>query len=248
MGDFFRQAGSYFLLMTQVFRKPEKSKIFRHQVLIEIEQLGVQSVGIVAFISLFMGAVLAIQGAAQTDNPLFPDYLIGYGTRQSLILEFSPTLICLILAGKIGSRIASEIGTMRVTDQIDALQIMGINPASFLIAPKVFAAMIFFPILITVSIFLGITGGWLSTVFGDVVTPTAFLNGIQMWFVPFDVAYAYIKCICFAFIITTISGFHGYTVSGGAVDVGKSSTSAVVHSSILIIIFNLILTQLLLNY
>jgi phospholipid/cholesterol/gamma-HCH transport system permease protein len=247
MRDFFRHAGQYFLLMLKVFKRPEKNRIFWRQVLVEVDQLGVQSVWIVAFISLFMGAVLAIQTAAQTDNPLYPGYLIGFATRQSVILEFAPTLISLILAGKIGSRITSEIGTMKVTEQIDALQIMGINPASFLIGPKIVAALFSFPVLITISMFLGVFGGYLSTVFGDVVPPTEYLSGIQMWFLPFDVVYAYIKCLFFAFIITTVSGYHGYTVKGGAVDVGKASTQAVVHSSIVIIVFNLILTQLLLG-
>ncbi len=247
MRQFFYHAGRYFLLMTKVFRRPERSRAFWKQVMVDIESLGTDSVGIVAFISVFMGAVLAIQTAAQTDNPLYPGYLIGFAVRQSIILEFAPTMICLILAGKIGSRIASELGTMRVTEQIDALEIMGINPASFLIGPKVAAAVIVFPMLVAISMFLGVLGGWLAAEVAGVVAPEDYLSGIKMWFVPFDVIYAFIKSLVFAVIITTISGYHGYSVQGGAVEVGHKSTKAVVHSSIAIIVFNLLLTQMLLG-
>jgi len=232
--------------MARVMKKPDNWKIFRKNIILEMDYLGISSLGIIAYISIFMGAILAIQTAAQTDNPLYPGYLIGFAVRESILLEFSPTIISLILAGKVGSRVASEIGTMRVTEQIDALEIMGINSANFLIAPKIIASVIINPLLITVSIFLGIIGGWLAALFAGVVNPQEYLQGLQMWFVPFEVVYAIVKTIVFAIIIISVSAYHGYRIKGGAIDVGNASTKAVVYSSILIILFNLILTQLLL--
>ncbi len=238
--------GQYTELMLKILKRPDKGKLFRKQLLQEMDNIGLDSLGIVMIISVFMGAILAIQTAAQTDNPLYPGYLIGFAVRESIILEFSPTIISLILAGKVGSRIASEVGTMRVTEQIDALEIMGVNSANYLIAPKLVAALILLPMLTTVSMFLGITGGLLATYVADIVPPTDYMSGIQMWFVPYEIAYALIKSAAFAIIITTVSGFHGYKIKGGALDVGRASTKAVVSSSILIIFFNLLLTQLLL--
>jgi phospholipid/cholesterol/gamma-HCH transport system permease protein len=241
-----RHFGSYLLLMVQVFRRPDKSKAFWKQLLVEFQSLGVDSLGIVAIISIFMGAVVALQTAFNIDSPLIPAYTVGFTTRQSMILEFSPTVISLILAGKVGSRIASEIGTMRVTEQIDALQIMGVNSANFLIFPKTIAAMLFNPILIVISMFLGIFGGWLACTASGVITSEDYIEGIRVWFDPYTITYALIKTIGFAFLIVSISSYHGYKISGGALEVGRASTKAVVYSSILIIIFNLILTQLLL--
>ncbi len=238
--------GSYLLLMVQVFRRPDKSKAFWKQLLVEFQSLGIDSLGIVAIISVFMGAVVALQTAFNIDSPLIPAYTVGFTTRQSMILEFSPTVISLILAGKVGSRIASEIGTMRVTEQIDALQIMGVNSANFLILPKAVAAMLFNPILIVISMFLGIAGGWLACVASGVISSEAYIEGIRAWFDPYTITYALIKTIVFAFLIVSVSSYHGYRISGGALEVGRASTKAVVYSSILIIIFNLILTQLLL--
>lgn len=238
--------GSYLLLMVQVFRRPDKSKAFWKQLLVEFQSLGIDSLGIVAIISVFMGAVVALQTAFNIDSPLIPAYTVGFTTRQSMILEFSPTVISLILAGKVGSRIASEIGTMRVTEQIDALQIMGVNSANFLILPKAIAAMLFNPILIVISMFLGIAGGWLACVASGVISSEDYIEGIRAWFDPYTITYALIKTIVFAFLIVSVSSYHGYRISGGALEVGRASTKAVVYSSILIIIFNLILTQLLL--
>lgn len=233
--------------MLKVFRRPDKMKVFRRQLLIEINSLGIESLGIVAIISVFMGAVVAIQTAYNIDNPLLPLSLVGFTTRQSVILEFSPTIISLILAGKVGSRIASEIGTMRVTEQIDALEIMGINPANYLIFPKIAAAMIFNPVVIILSMGFGITGGYFVAVFTSLYTPQDYLDGLRLDFEGFTIAYATIKTIIFAYLITSIAGFEGFTVKGGAIEVGASSTRAVVWSSIMIILFNLVLTQLLLS-
>lgn len=242
-----RHFGGYFMLMRQVFRRPDKSKVFWRQLPVEMQSLGIDSLGIVAIISVFMGAVVALQTAFNIDSPLIPAYTVGFTTRQSMILEFSPTVIGLILAGKVGSRIASEIGTMRVTEQIDAMQIMGVNSANFLILPKVVAAVVFNPLLIVISMFLGIFGGWMACTVSGVVSSEDYISGLRVWFDPFAITYAMIKTITFAFLIVTISSYHGYRISGGALEVGKASTKAVVYSSILIIIFNLLLTQMLLT-
>ena len=242
-----REIGDYVVLMTETFKRPDKGKVFRRQLFIDFQSLGVDSIGIIAFISLFTGGIIAMQMAYNINNPLVPLYLVGYTTKQMMILEISPTIMSLILAGKVGSSIASEIGTMRVTEQIDALKVMGINPANYLILPKITAAMLFFPLLIVFSISIGLAGGLLAVYITGSVTTTDFIDGLQAWFVPGDIFYSLTKSVVFAFIITSVSGFKGYNVSGGSVAVGKASTSAVVSSSILIIIFDLILTQMLLT-
>jgi phospholipid/cholesterol/gamma-HCH transport system permease protein len=238
--------GKYIILMGDVFRKPDKIGYFFRQIMVEFQRLGIDSLGIVIIISIFVGAVVALQTAYNIDSPLIPLTMVGFTTRQSIILEFSPTMISLVLAGKVGSRIASEIGTMRVTEQIDALEIMGINPANFLIQPKVFAGVFINPVLIVFSIGFALFGGWLACVTTGIVTSHDYIIGLHSWFEPYTLTYALIKTAVFAFIITTVSGFQGYETRGGALEVGNASTKAVVYSSILIIIFNLILTQLLL--
>lgn len=243
---FFYHLGRYLMLMGLIFKKPEKASIYRRQIILEMDNLGLQSLGIVVIISVFMGAVVTIQTAFNTDHPLLPRYAIGFATRQAILLEFAPTIISLILAGKVGSRMASEIGTMRVTEQIDALEIMGVNAAGFLILPKLVAAVIMNPILIVLSMFLGIFGGWAVSVLTDVMPVSNYIYGILYEFAPYDIFYAIIKTIVFAILITTISGYYGFYTKGGAFEVGQSSTNAVVTSSIFIILFNLILTQLLL--
>ncbi len=239
--------GRYVLLMRRVFARPQKMKIFSSQVFTEFESIGLDSIGIVAFISVFMGAVVAIQTAYNISSPLIPMSMVGFTTRQSMILEFCPTVISLILAGKVGSRIASEIGTMRVTEQIDALEIMGVNSANFLILPKLTAAVLINPVLITLSMWMSILGGWGAMVLSNLVTTPEFITGLRVDFQIFSVFYALIKTFFFAFIIASVSGFFGYETQGGALQVGQASTKAVVFSSILIIVFNLILTKLLLT-
>lgn len=239
--------GRYLLLMRRVFTVPQKMVIFRKHLFIEFQGLGLESLGIVAFISMFMGAVVAIQTAFNIDSPLIPMSMVGFTTAQSIILEFAPTMISLILAGKVGSRIASEIGTMRVTEQIDALEIMGVNSANYLILPKVVASMLINPVLIVFSMWLGIIGGWIAMVASDLVTTNDYIYGIRYDFHAFIIFYALIKTFVFAFIISTVSAFFGYETKGGALEVGQASTKGVVYSSILIIIFNLILTQILLT-
>ncbi len=242
----FKMLGEYLLLMFETFKRPDKGPVFRRQLMIEFAGLGLDSFGIVVIVSLFTGAIVAIQTAYNIDSPFIPLTMVGYTTRQTVILEFSPTIISLVLAGKVGSRIASEIGTMRVSEQIDALRVMGINPPNYLILPKITASMLFNPVLITVSIVLGISGGWLACVITGLVTSEDYILGIRAWFEPFTLTYAMIKTVTFAFIISSVSGYLGFYVKGGSMDVGRASTQAVVYSSILIIIFDLILTQLLL--
>ncbi len=239
--------GRYVELMATVFSKPMKRKIFFRRLIDEIEQIGVDSIWIVSIVSIFMGAVLALQVSLNFVSPIFPRYLIGLGVRDTMILEFSSTVICLILAGKVGSNIASEIGTMKITEQVDALEIMGVNSASYLILPKIIAALITFPLLNLLSGFLGIIGGIVVALTTNVVSLHDYLYGITSYFIPFYITYSLIKIAVFSFIITSVSAFHGYNTNGGALEVGKSSTRAVVYSIILILLFNLVLTQLLLT-
>lgn len=243
----FHLFGEYILLLVKVFTKPERGKIYYSLIVKEIDKLGIQSIGIVAIISAFMGAVITLQTAYNTENPFLPEYLIGLAARDSILLEFSSTIIGLILAGKVGSNIASELGTMRVTEQIDALEIMGVNSASYLILPKIVATTLFNPFLTMLSIVIGIIGGWSVGVFTGVVTTQSYIEGIRYAFIPYYITYAIIKTIVFAFLITTISAFYGYKVQGGSLEVGQASTRAVVMSSVFVLLFNLILTQLLLS-
>lgn len=224
---------------------PEKWSAFRSQLVLELEKVGINSIGIVLFISFFVGGVVSIQTALNLESPLLPKYLIGLASRDSLILEFSPTMISLILAGKVGSSIASEIGSMRVSEQIDALEIMGVNSASFLILPKIIASLFFFPFLVILSMGIGMIGAWVGALSVDITT-TEFLSGLRYEFVSYYITYAIVKTIFFAFIVSSISSYFGYHVKGGSIAVGKSSTDAVVYSSIVILVFNFILTKLIL--
>jgi len=247
MTKYLKNIGGYILLLVQVFKKPEKFRVYRKLYFQEVEDLGISSLGIVAFISFFVGAVVSLQMAYNMDNnPFIPLHYIALATRESLILEFSPTMISIVLAGKVGSYIASSIGTMKVTEQVDALEVMGVNSISYLVAPKIVAAVTFFPILIILSMFLGISGGWLASVGAGVCTSTDYTIGLQLDFKPFYIVYALIKTVVFAFIIATIPSYYGYNVKGGALEVGRASTKAVVWTSITIILLNYILTQLLL--
>lgn len=239
--------GQYFILLKKVFSKPEKGSIYYKQTMREMVYLGLNSVGIVAVISFFMGSAITLQTAYNTENPIYPTYLIGLGCRDSIILEFSSTISALILAGKVGSNIASEIGTMRITEQIDALEMMGVNSASYIILPKIIATLVFNPLLTLFSITIGIIGGGMAGTLTGVITLQDFIYGIQYAFIPYYITYSIIKTLFFAFIITSVSAFQGYYVNGGSLEVGRASTKAVVFSSVLILLFNVILTQLLLS-
>lgn len=239
--------GRYWMFIRDLLSKPEKFSIYWKQLVRELDNFGWGSLGIVALVSVFMGAVITIQTVYNLVNPLVPMSAVGIVARDSIILEFSPTMICLVLAGKIGSSIASEIGTMRVTEQIDALEIMGINSAAYLVFPKIVAAIMIFPFVVAISMFLGIAGGWVAGTAAGVITSADYITGLQDQFVPFNVVFAIIKTVTFAYIITTVAAYHGYHTAGGALEVGQSSTQGVVYSSILILIFDYILTQLILT-
>lgn len=239
--------GRYGYLLFKSFAKPEKHDIYFRQIMREMYSLGFNSLGITMVISFFMGAVVTLQTAYNLESPLIPTYLIGLGTRDSMILEFSSTVVGLILAGKVGSNIASEIGTMRVSEQIDAIEIMGINSASYLIFPKLVAAVFFNPFLTVVSIGVGIFGGWLAASTSGAVDTADYLYGIKYAFIPYYITYSLIKTVVFAFIIVSVSAYHGYYVKGGSLEVGRASTRAVVYSSVLILMANLIITQLMLT-
>lgn len=238
--------GKYFVMLSVVFRRPKKKDIFKTRLFNELVIIGMSSLPIVMLMSAFMGGVIALQTGSNMTSPLLPAYTIGYITQNSTILEFSPTIISLILAGKVGSNIASEIGTMRVTEQIDALEIMGVNSLSYLVLPKIIAAVLFFPVLIIFSMLLSILGGWISLLLSDLCSTETYLLGIRTDFKVFNVFYALTKTVVFGFLIASIASFYGYYVKGGAINVGKASTQAVVISSICILIANFILTQMIL--
>jgi phospholipid/cholesterol/gamma-HCH transport system permease protein len=242
----FNHIGRYFILLGNAFSRPERFSVYWKQIVFEIDKIGIKSIGIIAMLSAFMGAVICIQTAAQIDSGWIPAYTIGFTVRQTTILEFSPTIMLVILAGKVGSNIASEIGTMRISEQIDAIEIMGVNSAGYLILPKIIAACMIIPFLVIISMFLGIGAGALIGVMANLVSYSNYEQGLHLDFKPFSVAYAIIKSFVFAFLMTTISAYCGYYVKGGALEVGKASTQAVVYSVVFIMIFNVILTILLL--
>ena len=247
--------GEYTLLMGKVLRMPDRQRMFWRQYSRELEKQGLQSLPIVLIISVFIGAILTIQAKTNTENPLLPTYTTGLLTRETLLLEFSSTILCLILAGKVGSNIASEIGTMRITEQIDAMEIMGVNSANYLILPKILAFVTMMPMLVIISTAVGLVGGWAVGVFTDIITVHDYLDiitvhdylvGVQYAFNPYFVWYGIIKSLVFAFVITSMSSYYGYFVRGGALDVGRASTNAVVNSNIMILFLDLILSKLLL--
>ncbi len=243
---FLFHVGRYFWMLGKVFTRPERHKIYIRQLFNEIEALGLNSVGIVVIISVFIGGIMTIQLAYNLVNPLYPTTIIGLGTRDTLILEFSSTMLALILAGKIGSNITSEIGSMKVTEQIDSLEIMGINSANYLILPKIVAVVFIFPFLFILSVFFGLLGGLFVGPTVGVVTVTEYIDGIRYMFVPYYITFSVIKSLVFGFLVASVPAYFGYFVQGGALEVGKASTQAVVSTNILILLFDLILTRLLL--
>ena len=233
-------------MIKDMFRKPTKWSVMKTLIFKDIDDLIMGSLGIVAFISFFVGGVVTIQTALNISNPLIPKYLVGFATRQSIILEFAPTFISIIMAGKVGSFITSSIGTMRVTEQIDALEVMGINAINYLVFPK-FIALMLYPFVISIAMFLGIVGGMAACYFGGYSSIDDYIMGIQTDFIPFHIAYAFIKTFAFAFLLATIPSFHGFFMKGGALEVGKASTTSFVWTSVVIILLNYILTQMLLS-
>ncbi len=243
---YLENIGAYFLMVVEMFRKPTKWAVMKTLILKDIDDLIIGSIGIVAFISFFVGGVVTIQTALNITNPLIPQYLVGFATRQSVILEFAPTFISIIMAGKVGSFITSSIGSMRVTEQIDALEVMGINAINYLVFPK-FIALMLYPFVISIAMFLGILGGLAACVYGGFTSMDDYIIGIQTDFIPFHILYAFAKTVVFAFVLATVPSFYGYFMKGGALEVGKASTTSFVWTSVIIILLNYILTQMLLS-
>ena len=242
-----RTVGNFIMLRGRVLAGPERLGVYFCQCSNEIEQLGVNSIGILLLISFFIGAVITKQIKLNIESPFMPRWTVGYVTREIMLLEFSSSIMCLILAGKVGSNIASELGTMRVTQQIDALEIMGVNSANCLILPKIAAMVSTIPLMVTFSIFAGIIGAFCTCWFGGIMSAVDLEYGLQYMFVEWFIWCGIIKSLFFAFIIASVSAFFGYTVEGGSIEVGKASTDSVVCSSVLILFADLILTQLLMG-
>ena len=239
--------GDYVMLMTRVFSAPDRWSEFFRRYIAEVYKLGIDSIAIVVTISLFIGAVITIQVSLNIMSPLIPAYTVGLVTRDTLILEFSSSIMSLILAGKIGSNIASEIGTMRVTEQIDALDLMGVNSANYLILPKIIALVTFIPVLVVFSMFTGLMGGYLIASFTGMISTAKYIYGLQSFFVEYYIWYSIIKSFFFAFVISSVASYYGYNARGGALEVGKASTDSVVVSSVMILLLDVLLTNLLLQ-
>lgn len=242
---FLHAFGRYLILMGRTFSRPERLRMFMKQYVKEMVQLGVDSIGIVLLISFFIGAVICIQIKLNIQSPWMPHWVSGYVTREIMLLEFSSSIMCLILSGKVGSNIAAELGTMRTTQQIDALEIMGVNPASFLILPKIAGLITIMPLLVVFSTVSGIVGAYATAYIGHIITPSDLTAGLQHMFEPWFFWMGVVKSLFFAFIIASVSSFYGYTVEGGSIEVGKASTNAVVSCSMLILFSDLFLTQIL---
>lgn len=239
--------GRYWQFVWRVFSRPERLRVYAKRFVDEVTKLGIDSIPLVIVISIFIGAVITIQMQLNITSPLIPAYSVGLATRDIVLLEFSNSILCLILAGKVGSNIASEIGTMRVTEQIDALEIMGVNSACYLVLPKITAFIFFMPVLVILSIATAMVGGWFVAAFTDIIPVSRYVYGLQALFQEWYVWYGLIKSLFFAYIISSVAAYWGYCVKGGALEVGKASTNAVVSSSILILLFDVILTKLLLQ-
>ena len=246
ISHFFESVGRYFLFLKEVLRRPEKWRIFWRQFILESDKLILSSIIIVGVISLFIGGVLVIQTASNLENPVIDKMYVGYMVRESLILEFCSTMIALILAGKMGSNIASEIGSMRITEQIDAMDMMGVNSAGFLALPKIAAATLLSPLLMLMSLVLGLFGGWFVVEVTQIIPTPSYITGIKSFYNGFYIFYSCFKMSLFCFLISSIAAYKGYWATGGSQGVGRSSTSAIVTISILILMFDLIVTQLML--
>lgn len=242
----FSDIGRYLLMIKGMFSRPENGKMYWKEFVHQCTEIGVGSLGIVAIISTFIGAVSTIQTAYQLVTPLIPRSTIAQIVRDTVILEFAPTLVCIVLAGVAGSRIASELGNMRVSEQIDALEIMGINTKTYLVLPKILAALLMIPLLVVVAMVLGIWGGRLAGISAGIISPEMYDKGLREYFVPYNVYFALTKAYVFAFIISSVPAFYGYYVKGGALEIGRASTKAVVLSCVLILFADYILSALLL--
>lgn len=238
--------GRYVELLGEVFKRPQRHRMFVRELVREIYVQGVGSIWIVFLVSFFLGAVLTMQLGINMNHPLIPKFTIGYSAREIVILEFSSTIMCMILAGKCGSSIASQIGTMRITEQLDAMDIMGVNAANYVILPKIIGMMIFVPILVMISMIVGIGGGYLACLVSPNVPISGFETGLQLFFKPYNIFYSMVKSVFYVFFISSIASYFGYFVNGGALEVGRASTRAVVMSNVAILVVDLVLTQLML--
>jgi phospholipid/cholesterol/gamma-HCH transport system permease protein len=238
--------GDFFIFLGKVFRRPERWKIFFEKFLFEMDAMGVGSLLIITIVSISMGSVITIQTALQIESSWVPSWTVGFTVRTSVIMELCPTIISLLLVGNLGSRITAEIGSMRVTEQIDALEVMGINPASFLVMPKILALIFVNPILIIISIFFALFGGYLTVILTGMMTVYDYVDGLTSFFRMYDVYYALVKTVVFAFVISSVCAFYGYKIEGGALELGKASTQGIVVASFTILLLNLIITQIML--
>lgn len=232
------------LLMKEAFSRPQNSRVFLSRMGFEMKALGIDSIIIVLIISIFVGAAIVIQLLLNINGPMYPNWVYGFASRKAIVLELAPTIISLILAGKCASRIASELGTQRITEQIDALEVMGVNTASYLILPKIVACLIFFPLLMVMSIFSALIGGLIGALPMGIITYFDYVEGVRLEFGTGEIVYAMVKATINALIISSIACYRGYTLKGGSVEVGQESTKAIVQSSIVIMIFNILITSL----
>ncbi|MCR9285828.1 MAG: ABC transporter permease [Bacteroidetes bacterium] len=243
--NLFYNFGRYMIMMRSAFSKPEKLSMYWKETLRQMDDIGVGSLIVVALISIFIGAVTALQFAYQLDGTLVPRYYIGYIVRDLAIIESAPTITCLVLAGKVGSNMAAEIGGMRQKEHIDAMEIMGVNTTAYLILPRLIAAIVVIPLLVTLSAYIAIIGGYIATVPVGDLTSEEYVRGLRSFFVPFNIVMMYVKAATFAFILTSVSCFQGYYVSNGSIELGKASTNAVVYSNILILLADYLIVLLL---
>jgi phospholipid/cholesterol/gamma-HCH transport system permease protein len=244
---FLEILGNYFIFLRRVFSRPEKWSEFFKRWVDEMYSMGVGSLIIVMIVSVAMGSVITLQCALQVESSWIPSWTVGFTARTSIIMELCPTIISLLLVGNLGSRITAEIGSMRVTEQIDALEVMGINPASYLVLPKVLSALVVNPALIIISIFFALFGGYITVLATGLLSVYDYVDGITSFFRMYDVWYALTKTVFFGFIITTVSSFYGYKIEGGALELGKASTEGVVIASFFILMLNLVITNVMLN-
>lgn len=246
MGRALEHIGRYVQLLGEVFKRPQRHRMFVRELIREVYVQGVGSIWIVVLVSFFLGAVLTMQMGINMNHPLIPKFTIGYATREIVLLEFSSTIMCMILAGKCGSSIASEIGTMRISEQLDAMDIMGVNSANYVILPKIIGMMLFVPVLVIISMCIGLGGGYLACMLSSNIPISQFESGLQLFFKPYNILYSVVKSLFYVFFISSIASYFGYYVKGGALEVGRASTQAVVMSSVAILVCDLVLTQLML--
>jgi phospholipid/cholesterol/gamma-HCH transport system permease protein len=244
---FFNEIGRYLLMIKGMFSKPENFKMYWREFMHQCTEIGIGSLGIVVIISVFMGAVSTVQTAYQLTSPFIPKYTIAQVVRDTVILEFAPTLVSIVLSGVVGSKIAGELGNMRVSEQIDALEIMGINTRAYLVGPKILAALVVIPMLIVLAALLGIWGGKLAGTMSGIISSDEFNKGLLLGFVPYNVFFALSKAYTFAFLISSIPAYYGYNVSGGALEIGRASTKAVVVTCVSVLFADYILAAILLK-